>query len=112
MKSLRLEHENSGISKVEGCNIPGEIQQTLVKLDKWLQSHNYEGYEPYDALTSYLRPLAVASPLAKRILQQMVLRCPFHIRPLLGIQATKSASGMGLLARGYLRMWVLTKDVE
>ncbi len=112
MESFHLKNESNGISKVEGYSITCKIRQSLVRLDKWLRSHTYEGYEPYDALTSYLRPLAFGNPLADRVLQQMVLRCPFHIRPLLGIRANKSASGMGLLARGYLRMWVLTKDEE
>lgn len=89
-----------------------DIRQSLTRLDKWLQAHDFEGYEPYDALTSYLRPLTFDNPLVNRILQQIVLRCPFHIRPLLGIRANKSASGMGLLARGYLRMWLLTENVE
>ena len=88
-----------------------KIQRSLVKLDQWLQSHNYEGYEPYDALKSYLKPLTMGNPLASRILQQVVLRCPFHIRPLLWIKTEESASGMGMLARSYLRMWLLTKNV-
>ena len=89
-----------------------EIENSLAELEKWLKIHKYEGYEPYDGLSSYLRPLTFGSCLAERMLEQIVLRCPFHIRPLFGIKVSKSASGMGLLVRGYLRIWVLTKDIE
>jgi len=101
----------TGITNKKG-SFSTRILNSIENLDKWLQRNNYEGYEPFDGLMSYLRPLTFENLFAERILQQFVLRCPIHIRPLLGIKTDKSASGMGLLARGYLRMWVLTKDIE
>jgi rhamnogalacturonyl hydrolase YesR len=85
---------------------------SLKQLDNWLQVHDYEGYEPFDGLLSYLRPLTFGNCFAERVLEQGVLRCPFNIRPLLGIRPRKSSQGMGYLARGYLRLFVVTKDVE
>ena len=90
------------------------IEKSTVALDKWLHVHKHQGYDPFDGLTSYLRPLTLGNCFAERILEQLVLRCPFNIRPLLGIkkQGTSSATSMGLLARGYLRMWLLKKNAE
>jgi len=88
------------------------IEDSIKKLQDWLEEHNYKGYEPYDGLSSYLRPLAFGNSFAERVLEQGILRCPFHIRPLLGVKANRSASGMGLLARGYLRRWILTREIE
>ena len=89
-----------------------KIENSIVMLEKWLQENDYEGFEPYDGLLSFIRLLTFGNCLAERILEQVVLRCPFHIRPLLGVKASKSSSGMGLLARGYLKMWVMTENKE
>ena len=88
------------------------IIRSIEKLQDWLEKHDYEGYEPFDGLLSYLRPLAFRNPFAERVLEQAVLRCPFNMRPLLGIRPRKPAQGIGFLARGYLRMWVMTKDIK
>lgn len=112
MKSTRIRTKNDSVRAHKGTDAIRRIQESVIALEKWLDSGNYEGYEPYDGLTSYLRPLTFGNCLAERVLEQAVLRCPFHIRPLIGIRSLKSASGMALLARGYLRMWLLTENVE
>ena len=45
-----------------------------------------------------------------RVLQQVVLRAPFNIRPLLGISPHESAIGRGYMAWGYLLTHRLTRD--
>jgi len=110
--SSYVKNQSSGIFINMRTNITRQIQQSVIALEKWLQDHKYEGYEPYDGITSYLRALTFGTCFAERVLEQGVLRCPFNIRPLLGVKVNKSASGMGLLARGYLRMWILTQNIE
>ncbi|MFC1636716.1 hypothetical protein ACFL5Z_17955 [Planctomycetota bacterium] len=105
------EMANNNAIQDKGPSTAWELQESVIVLEKWLHDREYEGYEPYDGLSSYLRPLTLGNRFAERVLGQIVLRCPFNIRPLIGVRAAKSASGMGLLARGYLRMWILTKDV-
>jgi len=83
---------------------------SIFKLDHWLDEHDFKGYEPFDGLTSYFRPITFRNQLAERFLIQLVLRCPFHIRPFLGIKPRLSIKGMGFLAHGYLRMWKVTQE--
>lgn len=89
-----------------------QINESVTALDKWLRHKQYKGYEPFDGLLSFLRSLALDSIAAERCLEQIVRRCPLNIRPLLGIKPRTSAQAMGYLARGYLRMWMLTGVAE
>ncbi len=45
-----------------------------------------------------------------RVLQQVVLRAPFNIRPFIGIPPHQSAIGRGYLAWGYLLLHRVTRD--
>ncbi|MBA7713168.1 hypothetical protein ES703_122168 [subsurface metagenome] len=84
---------------------------SIIRLDHWLEEHDFKGYEPRDGLSSKLTPLAFQNWFAKRVLQQLVLRCPFHIRPLIGVKPRMSMIGMGFLARGYIRMWNIDQEL-
>lgn len=84
---------------------------SVFALDRWLTTKQYRGYDPFDGLTSFLRPLTFQTCLLERILEQLVLRCPWNLRPILGIRPRSDlASAFGLLARGYLRLWLARKD--
>jgi len=87
------------------------LMDSIIKIDQWLEKNDYKGYEPFDGLSSYLYPLTFKSLFAERILQQFVLRCPFNIRPIIGIKPRMSTEGMGFLARGYIRLWKITGDL-
>ena len=84
---------------------------SIIRLDHWLEEHDFKGYEPRDGLSSKLTPLAFRNWFAERVLQQLVLRCPFHIRPLIGVKPRMSMIGMGFLARGYIRMWNVDQEL-
>jgi hypothetical protein len=81
------------------------LLNSIEKLCSWLIKNDYKGYEPFDGLSSYLRILTFKIWFAERVLQNLILRCPFHVRPLLGIKQLKSTKGMAFLARGFTRMW-------
>jgi len=83
---------------------------SILKLDHWLEEHKFKGYEPRDALSSKLSPLTLRNLFIERVLQQIVLRHPFHIRPLIGVKPRMSTIGMGFLARGYIRLWKATQE--
>jgi hypothetical protein len=77
---------------------------SLKKLEKWVEGHNYKGYDPADGLTSFLRPLTFGNLFLDRLLQQLVWRCPINIRPLVGVKPLDSCIGRGYMACGYLTM--------
>jgi hypothetical protein len=87
-----------------------KIENSLNKLEKWVEDHNYKGFDPADGLTSYLRPLTFGNLLLDRILQQLIWRSPINIRPLLGVKPKDSFIGRGYMAWGYLTRYNKTGD--
>lgn len=86
--------------------------ESLRRLDGWLRSQEYKAYDPFDGLSSFLRPLTFRKRFPQQVLQQFVRRNPWNLRPLLGIKPHRSTKGMGFLAAGYARLSVLTSDAE
>jgi rhamnogalacturonyl hydrolase YesR len=87
-----------------------EILTSLKKLQKWIEDHDYKGYDPADGLTSYLRPLTFGNLFLDRLLQQLIWRSPINLRPLLGVKPLDSCIGRGYMAWGYLKMFKGTND--
>jgi hypothetical protein len=81
---------------------PTRLSETIARLDEWVEAHEYRGYEPFDGLSSWLRPLTLRRELPQRMLQQLVRQSPFNLRPLLGITPKDSTKGRGYMAWGYL----------
>jgi hypothetical protein len=79
-----------------------EIKGALNRVQAWVERHNYQGYEPFDGLSSWARPLTFGNLLAQRILQQMIRQSPFNLRPLMGVAPKDSTKGQGYMAWGYL----------
>ena len=88
------------------------IYIALKKVETWVEEHNYEAYEPFDGLSSPLRPLTFRIELLERFLQQAVRQSPINIRPLVGVKPLPSTKGRGYMASGYLRMYSMTGDRE
>lgn len=86
------------------------IEESLNRLEKWIEDHDYKGYDPADGLTSYLRPLTAGNLLLDRCLQQLVWRSPINIRPLLGVKPKDSFIGRGYMASGYLLRYKATGE--
>jgi hypothetical protein len=86
------------------------IQQSLARLEQWVVDHDYRGYEPFDGLSSVLRPLTFRNALAERILQQAVRQSPVNLRPLFGVKPLDSTKGRGYMAWGYLTLLQVRDD--
>jgi len=86
------------------------IKKSIEKLEKWVECHNYKGYEPFDGSSSFLRLLTFGNLYAERLLHQLVRRSPVNLRPLLGIKPEVSTKGRGYMASGYLKIFELTGD--
>ena len=44
-----------------------KITDTIDRLEKWVEEHEYKGYEPFDGLSSFLRPLTFNSLYGGRL---------------------------------------------
>ena len=86
------------------------IEDSLRRVEKWVESRGYRGYEPFDGLNSFLRPLTFGNLFADRLLQQLVRQSPINLRPLLGVKPNESTKGRGYMAWGYVTMLKLTGD--
>ena len=42
-------------------NSKQKISESTERLEKWVEKHEYKGYEPFDGLSSFLRPLTFNS---------------------------------------------------
>lgn len=83
---------------------------SIQKLDAWVQKNNYQGYENYDGLTSWLRYFTFKNWFAERCVMQFFKRSPFNFRPILGVKPLYSTKGMGFFAKGYLKLYQATGD--
>lgn len=109
----RLVGLDGGAPVPEGAAIGREeVMRSLDRVAAWVERHDYRGYEPFDGLSSWLRPLTGGNELAGRLLQQLVRQCPFNLRPLLGISRKDSTKGRGYMAWGYLTLYRATQWPE
>lgn len=91
--------------------LKAKIHNSLAQLANWLETHDYQGYDTFDGLSSRLaRPLTFETKLLRTVLQQGVRRLPLNIRPLLGIAPARSTKGMGFVAKGYIRLHQATGE--
>src|SRR5262245_44601801 len=63
------------------------------KVEKWVEDHDYQAYEPFDGLSSPLRRLTLGSAFLDRLLMQAVRQSPVNLRPLVGIKPLPSTKG-------------------
>ena len=89
-----------------------DIVRSLDLVAGWVETQDYRGYEPFDGLSSWLRPLTCGSEFAARLLQQAVRQCPWNARPWLGVGPKDSTKGRGYMARGYLTRYRATGEQE
>lgn len=88
------------------------LQESTRKVERWVEDHHYKGYEPFDGLSSALRPLTFGKLFLDRLLLQLVRQSPLNLRPLLGIRPLESTKGRGYMASGYLIMYRMTADLS
>jgi Highly conserved protein containing a thioredoxin domain len=95
----------------QGSN-PRLIEDSLNRVEAWVERHKYKGYEPFDGLSSWFRPLAFGSLFAERLLLQLIRQCPVNLRPLMGVTPKESTKGRGYMAAGYTTRYRTTEKVE
>jgi rhamnogalacturonyl hydrolase YesR len=89
-----------------------KVEESIAKLEAWVEAHQYKGYDPSDGLNSFLRPLTFGNEFADRVLMQLVWKSPINFRPLIGIKPEESTKGRGYMAWGYWLRFRATRDAS
>lgn len=84
------------------------VQDSIDRVIRWVETHNYRAYDPGDGDLSFLSYFTLNIHFLRRLLTAAVLRSPVEIRPWIGIRPHTSTKGMGYMGWGYAKMWVLT----
>jgi len=100
------------MNQTEKENALSLVSNSLQKVQKWVENHNYKAYEPFDGLSSWARPFAFGTILGDRLLMQLIRQSPINLRPLLGVAPKDSTKGRGYMARGYWMLYRTTKQEE
>src|SRR5262245_20680533 len=95
----------------DGDSVRPRVEDSLNRQQDWVERHNYRGYEPFDGLSSWFRPLTFGNVFAERCLMQLIRQCPFNLRPVMGVRPKDSTKGRGYMAHGYLYRYRLTNDI-
>jgi len=83
----------------------------LESLMAYVESEDYAGYDPYDALNSPLiRTLTAKSKWMRIGATQVLRRSPINLRPLLGIRKEHNPKGIGLFLWGYVKLYAVTHE--
>jgi rhamnogalacturonyl hydrolase YesR len=88
------------------------IERSVEAVRKWVEDRDYRGYEPFDGLSSWARPLALGNLLTERLLMQLIRQCPLNLRPLMGVRPQDSTKGRGYMAHGYLILYRATRQLQ
>ena len=81
------------------------VDLSLRRLRRYIESGDYRGYDPYDALNSPLLNLLGRLGKYPRIaITQFMKRCPVNPRPLLRIPQEHNPKGLGLFLWGYAKL--------
>jgi|SRR5271165_1757475 len=87
------------------------LYESILRLSAWLEENDYKGYDTFDGLNArFVRPLTFETSFLRTVLQQGVRRFPLNLRPLLGVEKSRSTKAMGFLARGFIRLHQATGD--
>jgi hypothetical protein len=85
----------------------------VARLDAWIESEGFRGWDPFDALNSRaLKALAFGSRRLGQLSVQALKRCPINVRPLLGIPKGYNPKGMGLFLASYWRKYQMSKEAR
>lgn len=87
------------------------IENSLLKLEKYLENEEFRGYDPYDTLNSWI-PFQWAGKWGPVIAIQIQKRNPVNIRPILGIKKEINPKAFGLFLQAYSLLYAKSKKDE
>lgn len=85
-----------------GGALRADVIQAARVLDAWGRSRSWRGTDPYDALNSQALAWVLGrTPAGRRIVTQVVKRCPVDLRGVLGVPPGVSAAALAWVAAAY-----------
>ena len=89
------------------------LKPYLEEILSYVESRDFVGYDPYDALNSpLLNLLSSKSKWAKLAFMQFLKRCPVNFRPLLGVRKGHNPKAIGLFLWGYAKLYKIEKNPQ
>ena len=89
------------------------VDNALGRLRDYIESADYAGYDPYDALNSPLiRLLSCRSKWLRIAFTQFLRRCPINLRLYMGVKKGHNPKGIGLFLGGYTKLYGTYKQDE
>ena len=77
----------------------------------YIESEDFAGYDPYDALNSpFLHRIGSGSKYLRIGATQLLKRSSINIRPIFGIHKGHNPKGIGLFLWGYSKLFAITKN--
>jgi polysaccharide biosynthesis protein VpsJ len=110
MESMMAFAGRETASRVDRGSVKQQLLASIGGLNEWLVKNDYRGYDTFDGLSAFVRPLTFETNFLRTVLQQVVRRFPINLRPFLGIPKSRSTKGMGYLAKGFMRLEDATGD--
>jgi len=87
------------------------VDSHLEKLKTYIETEDYAGYDPFDALNSpFLKILSAKSKWLRMAFIQALRISPINFRKLLGSKKDHNPKAIGLFLWGYTRLYALDKD--
>ena len=98
-----------------------ELENSILKLDKWISDNGWAGYDPYDIKGSKVYMWAFGldrTPIIKNVFRKFVLGFlligemlfPRVFRIIFNIKKTINPKGMALLGQAYLKLYLVKGD--
>ena len=78
-----------------------KIEQSLKKLNNFIEQEKFKGYSLYDSHTSKI-PFGFFGHKISFLINQVVKRSPINFRPFLFVNKTYNPKGMGLFLYSYV----------
>lgn len=85
-----------------------DVNRHVGALAKFIESRNFAGHDPYDALNSpIIRALTFGQKYGRIAWTQLMRRLPVNLRPLLLVSREHNPKGLGLFLGGYAKLYRL-----
>lgn len=87
------------------------LNEAIIQLQKYIESENFKGYDPYDTLNSWI-PFHWFGKYGQFAAIQIQKRNPVNIRPLIGIQKDAIPKAYALFLHAYSLLYQISKKSE